>query len=51
MGGVVIDDQVNVWTGQGLAIHPVEETNELLVAVALHAVANDIPAEQFERRE
>ena len=51
MGGVVVDDQVNVQIGQGLAVDPVEETNELLVAVALHAVADDLAIEQVERRE
>ena len=51
VGGVVVDDQVNVQIGQGLAVDPVEETNELLVAVALHAVADDLAIEQVERRE
>ena len=45
VGGVVIDDQVDVQVGQGLAVDPVQETNELLVAMALHALADDLAVE------
>ncbi len=42
---------MDVQVGQGSALDPVQETNELLVAMALHALADDLAVEHVEGGE
>ena len=51
VGGVVVDDQVDVEPLRRLAVEPAQETEELLVPVPLHALADDRAVEHVERRE
>ena len=51
VGGVVVDDGMDGFAGRDGALDRIEETNELLVAVALHAAAEDGAIEHVERRE
>jgi hypothetical protein len=39
--GVVVDDGVDDLAGRNLRLHLVQEADELLMAVALHAAADD----------
>src|SRR5580765_8759339 len=48
MGGVVVEDDMNHLAGRHLGLDRVEEANELLVAVALHAAASDLALENVE---
>jgi hypothetical protein len=41
VGGVVVNDSVDQLAGRDLRLHGIEETDELLMAVALHVAADD----------
>ena len=51
VGGVVVDDQVEFSPSRGLAIDLVEKTDEFLMPVAAHALADDLAVEDVERGE
>src|SRR5215208_2554307 len=48
VGGVVVEDDVDDLAGRDLCLDGVEEANELLVPVALHAAADDGAVEDVE---
>jgi len=48
---VVVHDQVQVESGRGLLVDALEETDELLMAVARHAVADDAAVERVQGGE
>src|SRR3954454_17118740 len=45
MGGVVVEDDVHELSGGHLCLDSIEEADELLVTMALHAAANDLAFE------
>ena len=47
----MIQDHVDEFAGGQVALDCIEEANELLVAMALHAAANHIARQHIERRE
>ena len=49
--GVIVDDQVHLPLGRSFAVDLVEETDELLMPVAAHALADDLAVEHVERGE
>src|SRR6267142_5599402 len=49
MRGVVVDDQVQLALGWGFAVDLVEEADELLMAMAAHALADDLALQDVER--
>src|SRR3954447_8974896 len=49
MRGVVVDDQMQFPRCRRLAVDLVQEADELLVPVARHALADDLPLEHVER--
>ena len=49
MGGVIIEDGVDGFAGGNLALDSVEEADELLMAMALHVLADDGAIEDVER--
>ena len=49
--GVVVEDDVNYLAGRHLGLDGIEEANELLMAVALHAAAGDPSLQHVERGE
>src|SRR3546814_16955495 len=49
--GVVVEDHVDDLAGRHLGFDEVEETDEILVAVALHAAAADLSVEDVESGE
>src|SRR6185437_1546778 len=51
VGSVVVDDQMQIKMGRRLGVDLLEESDELLVPMTRHAVANDFPIEQAQRRE
>jgi hypothetical protein len=51
MGGVVIQDHMDQSADRNLGLDLVEEANELLVPVALHALPDDRAIEHVERRK
>ena len=51
VGGVVIDDCLDPFVAGDVAFDGVEEADELLMAMALHAAANHGAIEHVERRE
>ena len=51
VGGVVVGDQVDIEVRRDLPVDPVEEADELLMAVLLHALADHPTVEHIERRE
>src|SRR5262245_29740589 len=51
VGAVIVEDGMDDLAGRHLALDGVEETNELLVPVALHAAADNLAVEHVERRE
>jgi len=51
VGGVVVEDDVDNLAGGDLGLDEVEEAYELLVAVALHAAADDLAVEHVQRGE
>src|ERR1700722_2084036 len=48
MSGVVVDNGMNDFAGGHLGFHGIEEADELLMAGALHAAANDLALEHVE---
>ena len=51
MGGIVIDDRVDrLWLGN-VRVDAIKEADELLMAMALHVVANNGAVEHVERGE
>ena len=51
MGGVVVEDHVHDLSSRHLRLNGVEEADELLVTMALHASANDLAFEYVESSE
>src|SRR5215203_1703897 len=51
VGGVVIDNQVQVQIRRGLAVDLIEEADELLVPVSAHALADHPPIQHVEGGE
>ena len=51
VGGVIVEDDVDGLAGGNLALDGVEEADELLMAVALHAAADHRAVEHVERGE
>ena len=51
VGGVVVEDGVDVLAGRHRGLDGVEEADELLVAVALHVAADDGAVEDVQRGE
>src|SRR5207244_3031745 len=51
VGGVVVDDQVELPPGRGLAVDLVEKADEFLMPMARHALADDLAVEHVERGE
>ena len=51
VGGVVVEDHVDDLSGRHLRLDGVEEADELLVTVALHASADDLAFEHVESGE
>ena len=51
VGRVVVEDHVDHLARRNLALDGVQEADELLVPVALHAAADHGPVEDVERRE
>ena len=51
MGGVVVGDQVDIEVRRDLPVDPVEEADELLMPVLVHALADHPTVEHIERRE
>src|SRR4029077_9198397 len=49
--GVVVDDQMQFPAGRGLEVDLVEETDEFLVSVASHTLADDATLQHVERGE
>src|SRR5258708_21188102 len=51
VGGVVVEDDMDDFAGRDLRLDGVEEADELLMAVALHAAADHLALEQIESGE
>ncbi len=51
VGGVVVEDGVDGLAGRDLALDGVQEADELLMAVALHAAADDLALKHIEGGE
>ena len=51
MGGVVVENGVNGFTGRDLALDGIQEADELLVPVVLHAAADDLAFQYVEGGE
>src|SRR5580704_13836340 len=51
MRRVVVDDQVQVHLGRDFAVDLVEETDELLMPMAAHALADDLALQHVEGGE
>ena len=44
VGGVVVEDDVDHLAGRHIGLDRVQEAHELLMAVALHVAADDVPS-------
>ena len=51
LGGIIVEDRVDQLAGGDWRFDPVEETDEFLMAMARHALADDGAVEDIERRE
>ena len=51
VGGVIVNDQMDVLLSRGLAVDGVEKADELLMPVAAHALADDLAVEDVEGSE
>ena len=51
VGGVVVEDHMDALAGRDIGLDGVEEADELLVAVALHAAPDDLALEHVEGGE
>ena len=49
MGGVVVEDDVNHLASRNLALDGIQETNELLMTMALHVATDDSAVEDVQR--
>ena len=49
VGGVVVEDDVDDLAGGDVGFDRIEEANELLMAVALHAATDDLAFQDVER--
>ena len=49
VGGVVVEDHMDALAGRDIGLDGVEEADELLVAVALHAAPDDLALEHVQR--
>ena len=47
--GVVVEDDVDDLAGRDFGFNGIEKTDELLMAVALHAAADDLAFQHIER--
>jgi hypothetical protein len=51
VGGIVVEDHVHDFSGRHLRLDGVEEADELLATMALHASADDLSFEDVESSE
>src|SRR3984957_13008258 len=51
MGGVVVEDDVNYLASRNLDLDGIQETNELLMTMALHVATDDSAVEDVQRGE
>ena len=51
VGGVVVDDGVNDFSGRNSALESVEEADELLVAMPSHAAPDHGSIEEVDQRD
>ena len=51
VGRIIIDDDMDRRLLRHLGIDDIEEADELLMAMTLHALAEDLPLKDIERRE
>ena len=51
VGGVVVDDGVEALPAETCALDGIQEADELLMPMALHAAADDLALQHVERRE
>src|SRR5665811_413507 len=51
MGGVVVDDQVQVVVQRHLLVDPSQELEPLLMPMPRHALADHVPAEELDSSE
>ena len=51
VSGVVVDHRLDLLAGRNVALDGLEEADELLVPMALHAASDDIAVEHVESRE
>ena len=49
VGGIVVEDGVDELTGRHRGLDPIEQTDELLVAMSRHALTNHGAIEDIER--
>jgi len=49
MGGVVVEDDVNLLAGRDRCLDVIEEPDELLMAMALHARPSTLPSRTAKR--
>src|SRR3981081_2636974 len=48
MGGIIVEDDVDGLFGSNLSLYLVEEADELLMPMLLHAASNDLAFEHIE---
>jgi hypothetical protein len=51
MGGIIVEDDVNITVYRDLGVNRVQEANELLVSVVLHVASDDRPIEYVQSGE
>ena len=51
VGGIVVHDQVQLEFSRGLVVDALQETDEFLMSVLRHAVANDLAIESVQSGE
>src|SRR5260370_3998700 len=51
VGGVIVEDDVDDLAGGDVGFDGIEKANELLMAMTLHAAADDFAFQDVERRE
>lgn len=51
VGGVVVEDDVDDFSGRDVTLEGIEETDELLMPVALHVLPEHLAGQDIERRE
>ena len=50
VSGVVVDDQMQIETFRRIAVDGAQEAQKLLMAMTVHALADDLPGGDVERR-